>query len=170
MRKRGMPNILLILSYIAKAAGFVATLNAIPFVSPVHGRHHFLRRLAPEGHGRPHRRLPRQRQVGLAFLTTRLPAARPPVRGLSSSLTHPNLPMPRPDPDPSPTTEENCGRRAGNSATGNSRTPFPTDTSPSASPRGGLFCADERAIDGYTGPLGRGFYQKLPLYDHIRIS
>ncbi|MCE0482775.1 MAG: hypothetical protein LV479_00890 [Methylacidiphilales bacterium] len=32
-----MPNILLILSYLAKAAGFVATLNAIPFVSPTTG-------------------------------------------------------------------------------------------------------------------------------------
>ena len=32
-----MPNILLILSYLAKAAGFVATLNAIPFVSPATG-------------------------------------------------------------------------------------------------------------------------------------
>jgi len=32
-----MSNILLILSYIAKAAGFIATLNALPFVSPAHG-------------------------------------------------------------------------------------------------------------------------------------
>jgi hypothetical protein len=35
--KTGMSNILLILSYVAKAAGFVATLNAIPFVSPSTG-------------------------------------------------------------------------------------------------------------------------------------
>ena len=35
--KRGMSNILLILSYVAKAAGFIATLNAIPFVSPSTG-------------------------------------------------------------------------------------------------------------------------------------
>ena len=32
-----MSNILLILSYVAKAAGFVAALNAIPFVSPSTG-------------------------------------------------------------------------------------------------------------------------------------
>jgi hypothetical protein len=32
-----MPNTLLILSYIAKAAGFIAALNAIPFVSPATG-------------------------------------------------------------------------------------------------------------------------------------
>jgi ABC-type glucose/galactose transport system permease subunit len=32
-----MANILLIFSYIAKAAGFVATLNVIPFVSPPTG-------------------------------------------------------------------------------------------------------------------------------------
>ncbi len=32
-----MTNILHLLSYIAKAAGFVATLNAIPFVSPSEG-------------------------------------------------------------------------------------------------------------------------------------
>ena len=32
-----MPNILLILSYIAKAAGFIATLNAIPGLSPAKG-------------------------------------------------------------------------------------------------------------------------------------
>jgi hypothetical protein len=32
-----MSTTLLILSYIAKAAGFVATLNAIPFVSPSAG-------------------------------------------------------------------------------------------------------------------------------------
>ena len=37
MRKKGMSNILLILSYIAKAAGFIVTLNAIPFVSPTTG-------------------------------------------------------------------------------------------------------------------------------------
>ena len=35
--KEGMSNILLILSYIAKAAGFIATLNALPFVSPSTG-------------------------------------------------------------------------------------------------------------------------------------
>ena len=35
--KRGMSNLLLILSYVAKAAGFVATLHAIPFVSPSTG-------------------------------------------------------------------------------------------------------------------------------------
>jgi hypothetical protein len=35
--KRGMSNLLLILSYVAKAAGFVATLNALPFVSPSTG-------------------------------------------------------------------------------------------------------------------------------------
>ena len=32
-----MSNILLILSYVAKACGFVATLNAVPFVSPSTG-------------------------------------------------------------------------------------------------------------------------------------
>ena len=32
-----MSNILLILSYIAKAAGFVTALNAVPFVSPSAG-------------------------------------------------------------------------------------------------------------------------------------
>ena len=32
-----MSNILLILSYIAKAAGFIATLNAIPGISPAKG-------------------------------------------------------------------------------------------------------------------------------------
>jgi hypothetical protein len=32
-----MPTTLLILSYIAKAAGFIATLNALPFVSPAAG-------------------------------------------------------------------------------------------------------------------------------------
>ncbi len=32
-----MQNILLILSYVAKAAGFIATLNAIPYVSPSTG-------------------------------------------------------------------------------------------------------------------------------------
>ncbi len=32
-----MSNILLILSYIAKAAGFIATLNAIPGVTPANG-------------------------------------------------------------------------------------------------------------------------------------
>jgi hypothetical protein len=32
-----MPTTLLIFSYIAKAAGFVAALNAIPFVSPSAG-------------------------------------------------------------------------------------------------------------------------------------
>jgi hypothetical protein len=32
-----MSTTLLILSYVAKAAGFVATLNAIPFVSPSAG-------------------------------------------------------------------------------------------------------------------------------------
>jgi hypothetical protein len=32
-----MSNILLILSYVAKAAGFIATLNAIPYVSPSTG-------------------------------------------------------------------------------------------------------------------------------------
>jgi hypothetical protein len=32
-----MSTTLLILSYIAKAAGFVATMNAIPFVSPSAG-------------------------------------------------------------------------------------------------------------------------------------
>ncbi len=32
-----MSNTLLILSYIAKAAGFIATLNAIPYVSPATG-------------------------------------------------------------------------------------------------------------------------------------
>jgi hypothetical protein len=32
-----MQNILLILSYVGKAAGFVATLNTIPFVSPSTG-------------------------------------------------------------------------------------------------------------------------------------
>ncbi len=35
--KEGMSNILRILSYIAKAAGFIATLNAIPGVSPSTG-------------------------------------------------------------------------------------------------------------------------------------
>jgi len=35
--KGGMPNILLILSYIAKAAGFIATLNVIPAVTPSTG-------------------------------------------------------------------------------------------------------------------------------------
>ncbi len=35
--KVGMSNILLILSYVGKAAGFVATLNALPFVSPSTG-------------------------------------------------------------------------------------------------------------------------------------
>ena len=32
-----MSNLLLVLSYIAKAAGFIATLNAIPDVSPATG-------------------------------------------------------------------------------------------------------------------------------------
>jgi hypothetical protein len=32
-----MPNILLVLSYVAKAAGFIATLNAIPGLSPSTG-------------------------------------------------------------------------------------------------------------------------------------
>jgi hypothetical protein len=32
-----MSNFLKILSYVAKAAGFIATLNAIPFVSPTTG-------------------------------------------------------------------------------------------------------------------------------------
>ena len=32
-----MSNVLLILSFIAKAAGFVGTLNAIPGVSPAEG-------------------------------------------------------------------------------------------------------------------------------------
>jgi hypothetical protein len=32
-----MTNILKTLSYVAKAAGFIATLNAIPFVSPTTG-------------------------------------------------------------------------------------------------------------------------------------
>ena len=32
-----MPKILLIFSYIAKTAGFIATLNAVPFVSPTTG-------------------------------------------------------------------------------------------------------------------------------------
>jgi len=32
-----MPNILLILSYIAKAAGFLVTLNTVPFISPSTG-------------------------------------------------------------------------------------------------------------------------------------
>ena len=32
-----MSNILLILSYVAKAAGFITTLNAIPYVSPSTG-------------------------------------------------------------------------------------------------------------------------------------
>ena len=32
-----MPTLLLILSYVVKAAGFIATLNAIPFVSPSDG-------------------------------------------------------------------------------------------------------------------------------------
>ena len=32
-----MPNLLLILSYIAKAAGFISTLNALPGVSPSKG-------------------------------------------------------------------------------------------------------------------------------------
>ncbi len=32
-----MQTTLLILSYIAKAAGFIATLNAVPFVSPSAG-------------------------------------------------------------------------------------------------------------------------------------
>ena len=32
--KEGMSNILRILSYVAKAAGFVATLNVIPYVAP----------------------------------------------------------------------------------------------------------------------------------------
>ena len=32
-----MPNILLFLSYLAKAAGFIATLNAIPGISPSKG-------------------------------------------------------------------------------------------------------------------------------------
>lgn len=35
--KEGMSNILLILSYVAKAAGFIATLNAIPYVAPSTG-------------------------------------------------------------------------------------------------------------------------------------
>ena len=35
--KKGMTNILHILSYIAKAAGFIATLNALPYVSPSTG-------------------------------------------------------------------------------------------------------------------------------------
>jgi hypothetical protein len=37
MRKKGMSNILLVLSYVAKAAGFIATLNAIPYVAPSTG-------------------------------------------------------------------------------------------------------------------------------------
>jgi hypothetical protein len=32
-----MSNTLLVLSYVAKAAGFVATLNAIPYVTPSTG-------------------------------------------------------------------------------------------------------------------------------------
>jgi hypothetical protein len=32
-----MSNMLLLLSYVAKAAGFVATLHALPFVSPSTG-------------------------------------------------------------------------------------------------------------------------------------
>ncbi len=32
-----MSNILLILSYVVKAAGFLATLNTLPFVSPSTG-------------------------------------------------------------------------------------------------------------------------------------
>ena len=32
-----MTNILQILSYVAKAAGFIVTLNAVPFVSPSTG-------------------------------------------------------------------------------------------------------------------------------------
>lgn len=32
-----MQNTLLILSYVAKAAGFITTLNAIPYVSPSTG-------------------------------------------------------------------------------------------------------------------------------------
>jgi hypothetical protein len=32
-----MSNLLLIFSWVAKAAGFIATLNAIPFVSPSMG-------------------------------------------------------------------------------------------------------------------------------------
>jgi hypothetical protein len=35
--KEGMSTILLVLSYVAKAAGFVATLNAIPGVPPTTG-------------------------------------------------------------------------------------------------------------------------------------
>ncbi len=35
--KEGMSNILLVLSYVAKAAGFVATLNAVPYVAPSTG-------------------------------------------------------------------------------------------------------------------------------------
>ena len=35
--KEGMSNILLILSYVAKAAGFIATLNALPYVAPSTG-------------------------------------------------------------------------------------------------------------------------------------
>ena len=37
MRKEGMSNILLVLSYVAKATGFIATLNAIPCVAPSTG-------------------------------------------------------------------------------------------------------------------------------------
>jgi len=37
MRKRGMHITLLVFSYIAKAAGLVAALNAIPFISPSTG-------------------------------------------------------------------------------------------------------------------------------------
>ena len=37
MREKGMSNTLLILSYVAKAAGFVATLNVIPYVAPSTG-------------------------------------------------------------------------------------------------------------------------------------
>jgi hypothetical protein len=32
-----MSNLLLVFSWVAKAAGFIATLNAIPFVSPSTG-------------------------------------------------------------------------------------------------------------------------------------
>ena len=32
-----MTNILKLLSYAAKAAGFIATLNAVPFISPATG-------------------------------------------------------------------------------------------------------------------------------------
>jgi len=32
-----MPNLLRVFSYVAKAAGFIAALNALPFVSPANG-------------------------------------------------------------------------------------------------------------------------------------